>query len=353
MDDFQFPNGWKAPIRGVIHVTGEPDTGKTTFALTVPGVLPQDIVFFDDDVKSSGMAKEMKEAGVPFGYYVNVKERVWKMNDMKPAEFFKFWLNTLMEEAKRAVPHPKVVIYDGWSPRMEDAIRAYFMQEKLSSVTEISPGQAKAMSMVTWTPGYEFYSSVVDMLSNYAPMVFLITHVKEKYVGTTKTGQLEARGQRPLMERPVFRVWTRANGDPKDGGAPIGLVLKRISRTEVTTDSIKVINVLPRKVKPLTWNKIMQYIHDPVKDRPLRIDEIPNPFEESILSGELTEDQKDSLHMARIASENENSIINGTEDTPVDPLKAQVMEYKLAGYAPPDIASALKISMPDVLKLMG
>ena len=45
-----------------------------------------------------------------------------------------------------------------------------------------------------------------------------------------------------------LRLWLRNN---RDSGVPIALVLKRISKLEVTDDGILPVNVLPRRIKPL------------------------------------------------------------------------------------------------------
>lgn len=347
---------WVPIIPGIIHVTGEPDTGKTTFAITVPGVQPGDIIFIDDDVKTRSVAKKFEQSGVKFGYYVDLKERCVKEKIMKPVEFFNLVDHTILPEAETAMAKaksvPKVLVWDNWSPRMEEAIRAKFLTE-IEKRTDLSFAQAKSMSMLTWTPNYEFYSQFLDRLLLIAPMVFVITHVKDKYLGMQKTGQLEARGQRPLVERPSFRVWIRHNADPADGGAPIGLVLKRISSYVVTTErGIQAVNVLPRRVKPLTWEKIAEYMHTPIGTRKLSVDENLTDFERSILDGELTPDQKDAIRVARVAAEHEDNIPSLDGEPSVDPTKLQVLALSKEGKAPSDIAAALAISVPEVLKFL-
>lgn len=345
-------NEWVPPIPGIIHVTGEPDTGKTTFAITVPGVQPGDIIFIDDDVKTRSVAKQFEQSGVKFGYYVDMKERCVREKIMKPVEFFNLVDRTILPEAEKAVKEARVLVWDNWSPRMEEAIRAKFLTE-IEKRTDITAAQAKSMSMLTWTPNYEFYSQFLDRLLQIAPMVFIITHVKDKYLGMSKTGQLEARGQRPLVERPSFRVWTRHNADPADGGAPIGLVLKRISSYIVTPErGIQAVNVLPRRVKPLTWEKIAEYMHSPIGTRKLSTDENLTDFERSILDGELTPDQKDAIRVARVAAEHEDTIPSLDGEPAVDPTKLQVLAMSKEGKAPSDIAAALSLSVPEVLKFL-
>jgi hypothetical protein len=77
-------------------------------------------------------------------------------------------------------------------------------------------------------------------------------------------------------------------------------VLKRLSKVTVTESGITPINVLPRKVNPCTWKRILEYWEDPIGDRTPSDNEVPNDFEFSILDGVLTADQKDALHINRI-----------------------------------------------------
>jgi hypothetical protein len=70
-----------------------------------------------------------------------------------------------------------------------------------------------------------------------------------------------------------------------------------------TDQGIVPINVLPRKVNPCTWKRILEYWENPIGDREPEPSEIPNEFEFSILDGVLTADQKDALHINRIEAD--------------------------------------------------
>jgi hypothetical protein len=76
-------------------------------------------------------------------------------------------------------------------------------------------------------------------------------------------------------------------------------VLKRLSRVTVN-GGIRAVNVLPRKINPCSWDRILEYWQNPIGDRQPEPSEIPNDFELSILDGVLTEDQKDVLHINRV-----------------------------------------------------
>jgi hypothetical protein len=300
---------WIPPIRGLIHVTGEPDTGKTTFAMSVPGVRPGEITFFDDDVKSKGIAKTLKEAGTPFGYFADLQALTREKKVVKPLDFYNM-VRGQLDAAKKANPNPKVFIYDNASPRLEDAIRAYSLT-RITELTSLTESQAKSASMLTWGATYQIYNNLLDELLEYAPMVFFITHIKEKYLGMAKTGQLESM------------AWS----DEAEAIVPV--------------------NILPRRVKPLTWKRIVDYKLEPIGTRPPTQDETPNDFELSILDGQLTKDQKDSLRAARIAMENEANSANIEFQIIDEELKSAVKEFAKT-MPPPLILDQLRETYPDL-----
>ena len=332
------------PVQGLVHITGEPDTGKTTLALTVPGVQPSDIIFFDDDKKTQSIADSFVQAGSPFGYYVNLARESNANDANKPLDFYKLVLKHL-EKARQACPDAKVLVCDNFD-RFEYGVRAYSMtiMEKISDLT---PGQIRGMSQLTWPHTFTVYAQFLDQLNNIAPLVFIITHTRPQYVGNVKTNLLESRGQKPLIEKANLRIWTRHN---PTSPAPVGLILKRIQKMQVTAEGIKTINVLPRRVAPCTWEKIIRYLNQPVGDRDLTLDETPTPFELSILDGVLTEDQKDAWRVARITAEREAATEDMLPDIDPDVVKAKDLQQ--AGYKPPQIAEEMGKTVPEVIALL-
>jgi hypothetical protein len=343
-------NDWKPPIKGLTWITGEPDTGKTTFALTVPGVAPGEIIFIDDDMKSEGLAQAMAAQGTPFGYYVNFISLV-SDKKRKPREVWDL-MGEVLTEAGRKVPHAKVLIWDNFSSHAEDAIKAYGMTV-VSQISDLTENQVRNASTFAWPYIYQIYNSFLDDLTKMADMLLIITHVREKWIGQVRTDRLEARGQRPLVERSNFRVWTRHNGDPADGGAPIGLILKRIVQMSVTNEGIRPVNVLPRKVKPLTWAKIIEYQQDPLGSRSPRPDELPTPHELSILDGELTADQKAALILASRAAQAEGTIADDLVEPSLSPemeeKRTQVRQMAALLKPPPVIARKVGVELSQVM----
>lgn len=284
---------------GLYHLTGEPDSGKTTLALTC-GIPIQDMLFLDNDMKTQRIADNLSKSGKGFGKYVNLPREMRANNLKNPLDFFNMTMD-ILEKSKQKY---QCIIFDEWT-RIEDGIRA----KSMSIMKDISPlteNQIRAMTQVTWVYTHQYYAQVLDTLMTFAPTVFLITHIREKYMNNKKTGVYEARGQRPLLEKANMRLWLRHNADPADGGAPIGLVLKRISTFDVDENGIlKPVNVLPLRIKPCTWKKIDWYFDNPVGDRKPEPYEMPDAFEQSVLYGVLTEDQKHALELAIIESKRE------------------------------------------------
>jgi len=308
------------PIRGLAGITGEPDTGKTTFALTT-GVPSQRIAFIDDDLKTQSVADSLEAQGKPFGSYFNLTREFAQSGNTKPADLHDMVMDHL-RKLKSDVNEYDVLVFDNWS-RMEGGIRDHSLKNmtKLSSMT---PGQIAKMTQFTWPFTYNYYQEILDFMLSIAPLVFIITHVKKRY----KTDILEARGQRPLVEKSSFRIWLRHN---PDSPAPIGLVLKRIMKLDAET--MKPVSILPRRIKPCTWATIKNYIANPIGDRQPNQEEMPNAFELSILDGTLTDDQKNSIAIAKMEMEKEAREdedlarqFSGNDDADSDEVRLRAIE---------------------------
>jgi hypothetical protein len=285
-------NDWQPPLKGVIHVTGMPDSGKTTFCVTVPGVLPQDIVFFDFDGKSSDLAASLEADGHPFLYYENT---LFTQAKRKPIDVFNA-VDATVTKLKAKTPHIKVCIFDNWAPTMEEALREKGMSI-LDQISNISAGQAKAISQITWPATKRFYAQWLQSIVEWADLVFIITHTKPFQIGQVKVpGVYESRGQDVLTQLPVFRMWLLSSH--ANSGAPDGLVMKRIKKTIVTPQGIEVLNVLPPRLTPCTWEKIYSYMNNPVGGRPLLPGETPSQWEATLVGGELLPDQKQAIMAA-------------------------------------------------------
>lgn len=306
------------PITGLIHVTGEPDTGKTTFALTC-GFEPEEIAFFDDDLKTQAIADMLLEAGTPFGVYYNLT----KMSlGMKEIDFHNLVVNLIDALPKNEF---KCLIFDTWT-RFENTMQPVVQSNPKRFKDYYSPmGAIKGAEM--WKASFDYEAALIDKLTAVAPLVILATHLKDQSVGAVKTGKEIPDCKKPIVEKSRIRLWLRHNSD---GPEPIGLVLKRLSKVQADASGIHAINVLPRKIKPCTWEKLLEYWNNPIGDRVPDDNERPNNFELSILDGVLTEDQKDVLHINRVEADKPQIPVQSLPSTTAPSLPApDVLPYTL------------------------
>lgn len=326
-------------VTGLIHITGEPDTGKSTLAMTT-GHQPDRICFFDDDIKTKSIADMLEESGTPFGAYYNL---IKLTAGMTQSEFHKFVIRTIDSINPGQFD---VIVFDTWT-RFENTF-FYEVERNPNRFREKYSSMGKIKGAEMWNASFDYENQILDILLEKAPLVILVTHVTAKYVGQVNTGALKAACKRPVERKSRLRIWTRHN---PDSSAPIGLILKRLEKVKVTPYGIVPINILPRKVAPCTWQRIMEYWENPIDDKMPEANEVPDSFELSILDGILTEDQKKVFAIGKIQLEREER-----ELKEIDKLANTIMKPKypinlvqLIGEA----HSKLDLSMNQVLEKLG
>lgn len=327
------------PITGLVHVTGEPDTGKTTFALTC-GVPVDRIAFFDDDIKGRFVVEEIERSGHKFGAYHNL---VHIGAGLREIEFHQrcFDLIGALEPGRF-----DAVIWDTWT-RFENTFHPWVVRDPGKFREYYSPmGTIKGAEQ--WKASFDYEALVLDQLLRIAPLVILTTHLKDHSIGTVKTGKEIPDSKKPLVQKSRLRLWLRHN---PESPAPIGLVLKRISKNALSADGeLETVSVLPRRMAPCTWRAIRDYWDSPIGDRPLTDSERPNAFELSILDGVLTEDQKDALKLNRLEAEREQQAafeIASEEDR----AKAQqARTLRAEGQSPRAVAEKMGVRIEQVIQ---
>lgn len=285
-------------IQGIVLITGEHDTGKTTLALEAARD-PSRICFFDDDVKGRATIEEIINSGIKFGRYVDLTNlNVGKneiqfhdacmelINDIKPDEF-------------------DVLIWDTWT----------CFQKTFHPIVEANP----AMFRIKWSPmgtikGAQMWqeaekleAAILNELQIKVPLIILIVHLKDSYIGGQKTGKKIPAHGKALDRICKLKIWTRHN---YVSPIPIALILKRYDRKiQVEGKGLRTISILPRKVTPRPWpttsyldsqevhdesiwDTIRWYINNPYGNRNPFPEETPNAFELSILDDTLTDDQR-------------------------------------------------------------
>lgn len=329
---------------GVIHVSGESDSGKSSFGFST-GALPKKIAFIDDDVKGANFVKQIEEQGGKLGFYVNL---VSEGEGLKEISFHNKCLgiiDQLVQEAKKNGRFD-VLLWDTWT-RFENTFHPYVNTHPGEFRSKWSPkGDIKGAE--EWKESFNYESVIINKLQSVARLVILTTHLKPENIAGRRTGKMIPDCKLPLVQKPVLRVYLRHNPDSPE---PIGLILKRPSKQVLTKEGIKIVSVLPRKMKPFTWDAIRYYWENPIGNRKLEEHESPDEYELSILDGTLTDDQKMVLRLhdtPPLMNDEEESGGSSNNDDKNSNIVEKVLALKQSGKSNPLIAKELGVSVKDV-----
>jgi len=288
-----------------------------------------------EQARLAGLAAQLQELGYEFGMYRNL---VAESRGMTETALHEHGLSIIGDiEAKAPFG---AIVWDTWS-RFESTFHPWVVKNPSRFREKWNPmGTIKGAQQ--WLSSFDYEAEILDRLRELADMVFIITHLKKHRIGGKETSKLVPNCKRSIIEKSQLRIWLRHNPDSPE---PIGLVLKRIAKRTVTKeDGIQTVAVLPRRMNPCTWKEIKRYWDEPVGNRKLRPDEIPNAYELSILDGTLTEDQK---MIFKLAKAEEDLFASEAEH---EEMKERIQELKSQGMSPPKTARELGIAMEEMEK---
>lgn len=329
-------------FNGIIMVTGERDTGKTSFTLEC-GAKPESMVFLDNDLKTSEVVRQLAEEKHAFHDYINLTKLRKGLTELK-------FYNACMEKVEKIPSGLDAIVWDNFSP-FEDTIHPMVCANPNVWRTAWSPkGDIKGAQQ--WQSSFVATEQVLDILREKAKLVFIVYHLKNLNLSGVKTEKLVPAGKRVVPEKANLAVWLRMND--RGGGVPNGLILKRFNKVVVTASgAIDIVNILPRKMVPCTWDEIRKYWADPFGEKSPTKDQIPNAFELSILDGHLTPDQRKSFElMLQYGKKDEEEAALEAAGEVADQIKA----YKTANpnATPGQIKEALTLDMtvPAIIKIL-
>lgn len=334
-------------VKGIIHVMGEHDTGKTKFALEC-GADATRICFFDDDVKGHATVQALADAGVGFGAYHNLTQLAKGLRELE----FHEACSKLVEAIKPG--QYQAIVWDTWA-RFQKTFHPVVIENPAAFRKRWSPmGTIKGAEQ--WQEAERLEAQFLNHLATLAETVVIVSHLKDYYVGDRKVPGKQIPASGKALERvPTMRIWLKHN---PASPVPIGLVLKRIDRMESTPAGLRTTCILPRKITPhpgerSLWDSIARYYADPVGLRSPAPDETPDEYELSILSGTLTADQKRTFELMLAAGVEEEKEVATELNTNESDLATAA---RAATGSPAEIARelsqqfSLTVTVPQVLK---
>lgn len=334
-------------VNGVIHVTGEHDTGKTSFALEC-GAQPGAICFLDDDVKGRATVMKFMRDGNQFGAYHDLAD----ISNGKTELQFHDACMSIIDGIKPG--QYEAIVWDTWT-RFQKTLHPYVLANKTKFRSTWS-AMGKIKGAQEWSTAQDYEAAILNRLQKLAQVVFVVTHLKDHYEGEVKVpGKYEPASSRTMNRVPVLRLWLRQN---PDSAVPIGLVLKRTDVKRPTPRGIRTVSVLPRKIVPAPsdeslWDTIRSYYENPVGLRELTPNEIPDAYELSILDGTLTADQRHTFELmlrAGVLEVEPNDELTVTKDKVDEQKQALLSQGKVA--SPAVLADILGVTVPEILQLL-
>ena len=317
---------------GICHITGESDVGKTTTALQ--NAHPSKTVYFHDDVKLPPVFPS------DFGLFVDC---VREAQGLKLLEFRQFLLKKL---AGIKPGQFDAIVFDTWS-RAGLAFRQYaVLNPKEFREVETFSKLGSAKGGEQWGEANRYEAEIISQLSQLAPFVCLVAHLKDHYEGGVRSGKQVPDSGKVLNRVCNFRVWLKHN---PNSGVPIGLVLKRLSAAKIAENGLEVVNVLPWKLVPTSdeksiWDIVERYRQNPYGNRAPTADEMPDDFELSILTGVMTNEQKEiwkaNLKDREDAEKEARELLTGQENE----IKLKIREMR--GASLPEIAEVIQQLWP-------
>uniref|UniRef100_A0A6M3JPC0 Putative ATPase domain containing protein n=1 Tax=viral metagenome TaxID=1070528 RepID=A0A6M3JPC0_9ZZZZ len=330
---------------GIVTVTGEHDTGKTTLGLEAGA--PSRTYLLDDDVKGRSTYNDLALAGVELGRYTDLTAAGRGRTELA----FHNYCMGLIRDIKDG--EFDVLMWDTWT-RFQQSFHPYVKAHPSEfRATWALMGKIKGPQM--WNEASLYEAAILNELQQKVPLVILNTHLKDDYVGGQKTGKMKPAHGKTLARVSRLRIWLRHN--PRSP-VPIALVLKRLDEKRLIDGRLRTVAVLPRKVTPRPWpitdyldsmtvkdeslwDTFQWYQENPVGHRLPFPEETPNEYELSILDGTLTDEQKlvlrsaiqsekieevETVEMANVARERARELSEGGDNymTIVEKMRGEV-----------------------------
>jgi hypothetical protein len=331
----------KTLFEGLVLVHGRQDVGKTSFILGA-GPKSSEYAFIDGDIKGKQIAEEFQKEA-PFGMYVDLFHET---RDMKEIEYYNYCMG-IIDNIKEG--QFDAIAWDNWT-KFETTLQPYVL-ENMGKFRKYWSAKGDIKGAQVWQSANEYEAAIIDKILHKTRMLLISTPMKPEKINGKETGRWVPDCKKPLIEKAQMRLVLKHNPNSQ---APLAIVLKRISKRYNTEEGIETISVLPRKINPGTWKHIRWYWDNPVGDRELTADELPNKWELAQIEGTLTEDELKILQITPVYEEDAiagDKVENGfSENDPENIVKVKQMKEDGMGLL--QIAEAIGTKVPIVIKML-
>ena len=266
----------KVVASGLIQVVGPDNSGKSTFALTSHPD-PSKICFLDGDSrKSATFAKQM---GI--GKYVDLTTKGLGMDELS------YHIMVLNEIQEIEEDKYEVIVFDNLNEFFKGghsyvkANRGLF-RKNWSAMGQIAGAEEWIELRQT------HYPRVFSGLKSKAPLVIVCTPEKAQSDAGVKTGLMIPSSDPSLRLSAELIIRLARNTRDVTQYAPVGLVVKN---TMVYSDG-RLKRVFPDRIVPCTWDKVEEYLSNPVDNREQQKYEVPDEFEMHLILGTLNPEQR-------------------------------------------------------------
>lgn len=287
---------WPQPIP-ILGVTGEYESGKTWFALSIAPdpkrVRVYDIEMSADSYKSLGFE------------HINVPQRMLEKfpHGYKPVDLWNWWLNDVNQlEAGKY----DVILVDPVTD-LERGLTDW-VQANPSHFGHTS-GQYSSMSGIMWGDVKDYWKLILTgRVATKCQTFAFVAHMGAEFDSSTKkpTGERKPKGKETLMELASLYLQMER---PKDkSGArqkvPSAVVLKsRLNHMKMTADGPEIVPALPPRLPVATPKAVRTYMLNPPDYANLKA-------EERAPEKVMTDDDRLKLQVAKAEAERDTAVIN-------------------------------------------
>lgn len=379
----------------LIVITGARNTGKTTLAWTyLPPSQIKNMYIHDSEKSGNRVLTNLEKLNKNPGKYVSLGSRFnnlpktedllsrissgnlpWVDTKGRDAliEYYEYILNDLDKNLEHG--KYKVYIHDTIE-KLEAGMAAWTeANKKAAGVTTTAYGKL-------WSSGvFPLYENFIEALFNRGiETVILTSHLKNPWEGNRPVpGKVAPSGKKILYRLSSLMLWL-VNDRSNQDGAPAGLVIKeRMGNLEIdSNDEWKIKRMLPERVPHCTWQDISKYLANGCDLANPAPGEKMSPQEREMISELLTDEQMKLMILAEekeiqemktqgglltdsqtsttsttyfIDEDEQSKNINIPKSDQSKAHKTAINLYVQQGLGNSQIASALNIPLPEVLKV--